>query len=51
MGVCSVKDTRSMNYCPNLENEMTLFSIVRKKIGQITDLLICDGIDDTPMYM
>ena len=28
-----------------------LFSIVWKKIGQITHLSICDGIDDIKMYV
>ena len=29
---------------------MALFSIVWEKIGQITHLSICDGIDDIQMY-
>ena len=51
MGVCNIKDTKSMNYCLNktLKNKMALFSIVWKTIGQITHLSICDGIDDTQM--
>ena len=51
MGICSVKDTKGMNYCLNetFKNTMALFPIVWK-IGQITHLLICDGIDDTQTY-
>ena len=30
---------------------MAFFSIVWKKIGQLTHLLICDGIDDMQMYI
>ena len=30
---------------------MALFSIVWKKIGQITHLLICDGIEDIQMHI
>ena len=30
---------------------MALFSIAWKKIGQITHLSICDGIDDIQMYV
>ena len=53
MGMCSVKDTKSMNYCLNktiLENKMALFQLSGKKIGQITHSSICDGINNTQMY-
>ena len=35
----------------HLANKMALFSIVWKKIGQITHLSICNGINDTQVYM
>ena len=35
----------------HLEKKMTLFLIIWKKIGQIIHLSICDGINDTQMYV
>ena len=48
MGVCSVKDTKSMNYCLN-ETLRELNDIIFNcldKIRQITHLPICNRIDN-----
>ena len=56
MGVCSVGDTKSVNYCLNetfREKNDIIFNHL-EKIGQITHLLSCDGIngiDDAQMYI
>ena len=53
MGLCSVKDTNSMNHCLNetfREQNGIIFNRL-ETVGQITHLSFCDGIDDTEMYI